>query len=326
MIELLESRFEIGPHELSISPSIGIALYPVDVSNFDELARSADAAMYRAKHGGRNTFRFFIVEIQAYSARIFTLENALRHAVERKQLSIHYQPQISAAGDYIVGAEALLQWNHPELGSVSSAEFVAVAESSGLISPIGEWVLRTACSQLKSWLDAGRQLPSLSVNLSAVQFWQEALPELVSQVFRESAVPPRRLELELTGSVAADDPMGAVAIIQRLLETGVRMSIDDFGTGHRSLSYLKRFKVNRLKIEQPFVRNVLDDPDDQAIVRFIISLESNLGLQTIAEGVETLAQKNYLCKLGCMEIQGYWLSRPLPVEQFEAFMRDRAGG
>lgn len=325
--KLLQSAllpFEIEPHELTVTPSIGIALFPADGADFDTLSRCADASMYRAKQSGRNAYRFFTSEMQARSERTLTLENALRRALERDQLRLNYQPQVSLATGTVVGAEALLRWNHPELGHVSPAEFIPVAESCGLILPIGEWVLRTAVQQLKAWLDAGMAPITISVNLSSLQFRHADLPELVSTILDEARLPPHLLELELTEGVAMTDPLGAIAVMNNLHDRGVRMSIDDFGTGYSSLSYLKKFQIYKVKIDQSFVRDITDDADDRAIVGAIISMASSLGMQTIAEGVETEGQLEFLKAKGCNEVQGYYFSRPLPMEQFEAFMCSRS--
>ena len=318
--ETVAHAYQIEQHELVITASIGIAMYPDDGEDFDTLSKSADVAMYRAKHDGRNSFRFFTAEMQVHSARSLQLENALRRALERDQLYLHYQPQMSLQHGRIVGAEALLRWQHPELGAVSPAEFIPIAESSGQILQIGEWVLRTAAQQMKSWMDSGLAPMIIAVNLSAVQFRHPNLPELVTQILDAVKLPPQYLELELTEGVAMHDPLGAIAIMDNLHERGVRMSIDDFGTGYSSLSYLKRFKVYKLKIDQSFVRDITDDPEDKAIVSAIISLASSLGLQTIAEGVETEGQLAFLREQGCDEVQGYYFSKPLPAEQFEAFV------
>jgi diguanylate cyclase (GGDEF)-like protein len=317
---LMQEPYQIEQHELAITPSIGIALFPADGADFDSLAKRADAAMYSAKQCGRNTFRFHTAAIHAQSARVLLLENALRRALERDQLQLHYQPQMSLEAGCIVGAEALLRWQHPELGSVSPAEFIPVAESSGLIASIGEWVLRTAVRQAKAWQDAGMAPIIMAVNLSPVQFRQPDLAELVGRTLEENGLAPQCLELELTESVASDNPANAVTVMNSLHALGVRMSIDDFGTGYSSLSYLKRFKVYKLKIDRSFVCNLLDDAEDRAIVIAILSLARSLGLRTIAEGVETEAQSDYLSGKGCDEIQGYWLSRPVPAAQFAAFV------
>jgi diguanylate cyclase (GGDEF)-like protein/PAS domain S-box-containing protein len=321
LLLLAREPYQIDHHELSITPSIGIALYPSDGADYGALAKCADAAMYLAKQGGRNASCFYTAEIQTRSTRMLLLENALRRALERGELQLHYQPQRSLHGPAVVGAEALLRWQHPELGWVSPAEFIPIAESSGLIAPIGEWVMRTALRQLKTWTDRGMRPITMAVNLSAVQFRQKNLPEMVSGILRASGVDARWLELELTESVASEDPIGATAVIRGLHACGVSMSIDDFGTGYSSLSYLKQFKVSKLKIDQSFVRGVTDDPDDQAIVSAIIDMARSLGMRTVAEGVETEAQMEFLRSRGCDEFQGYLFSRPLAPDGFEAFMQ-----
>ena len=311
--------FHLGPHELTVTPSIGIAMYPNDGTDFDTLCRCADVAMYRAKQDSRNCYRFHTAAMQAKSDRALILENALRRALERGQLSLHYQPQMTLATGHIMGAEVLLRWNHPELGAVSPAEFIPVAESTGLILSIGEWVLRNAVQQLATWIAQGLPPITLAVNLSSVQFRHADLPELVTTILQEAQLPAHLLELELTESVAMNDPMGAIAVMDQLHERGVRMSIDDFGTGYSSLSYLKKFRVYKLKIDQSFVRDITEDPDDKAIVGAIISMASSLGMQTIAEGVETAGQLAFLQANACMEVQGYFFSRPLPPQQFLTF-------
>ena len=314
-------HYQIEQHELVVTPSIGIAMYPDDGENFETLSMCADAAMYRAKRDGRNNYRFFTSEMQARSARNLQLGNALRRVLERDQLHLHFQPQISLESGRIIGAEALLRWQHPELGMVPPAEFIPVAEDSGLILPIGEWVLRSAVRQLKAWMDGGIAPMIIAVNLSAVQFRHSHLPELVSQILEEEGVPPQYLELELTEGVAMDNPLGAIAVMDNLHARGVRMSIDDFGTGYSSLSYLKRFQVYKLKIDQSFVRDITEDPEDKAIVAAIISMANSLGMQTIAEGVEIEGQLAFLREKGCSEVQGYYFSKPLPADQFETFVR-----
>jgi diguanylate cyclase (GGDEF)-like protein/PAS domain S-box-containing protein len=311
----------IDQQELAITFSIGIALYPTDGDSFETLAMSADTAMYSAKQAGRNAYRFFTADMQTQSSRTLQLENGLRRALELQQLHLVYQPQVSLLDGRVVGMEALLRWQHPTLGMVSPAEFIPIAEDSGLILPIGEWVLRSATQQMRVWLDAGLPVQQMAVNLSAVQFRQQNLPELVSQVLAEAGLPPHFLELELTEGVAMNDPLGAIAIMNQLHQRGVCLSIDDFGTGYSSLNYLKRFSVYKLKIDQSFVRDITDDPDDKAIVVAIIALARSLGFQTIAEGVETQGQLDFLRAQGCDEVQGYFYSKPLPVDGFEAFLR-----
>lgn len=324
LLQAVSQHYLIEQHELVITPSIGIAMYPSDGEDFDALSRCADIAMYRAKRDGRNNYRFFTPEMQARSARNLQLENALRRALERGQLQLHYQPQMSLQDGRIIGAEALLRWHHPEMGMVSPAEFIPVAEDSGLILPIGEWVLRTAIRQLKAWMDSGIAPMIISVNLSAVQFRQPKLLKLVTQILKEEGLPPQYLELELTEGVTMNDPVTAVKVMDNLHERGIRMSIDDFGTGYSSLSQLKRFQVYKLKIDQSFVRDVVDDPDDKAIVKAIINVAKGLGLRTIAEGVETQEQLEFLQENGCDEIQGFYYSKPITADQFATFVRGMA--
>jgi EAL domain-containing protein (putative c-di-GMP-specific phosphodiesterase class I) len=279
--------------------------------------------MYRAKRDGRNAYRFFTSEMQAQSARALQLENALRRALERQQLSLHYQPQLALEADgeaRIVGAEALLRWQHPELGWVSPAEFIPIAEATGLILPIGEWVLREALSQLSRWDDAGLPELTMAVNLSAVQFRHDGLPELVGRLLAELGMAPGRLELELTEGAAMDNPAVAITVMNELHARGVRLSIDDFGTGYSSLSYLKKFRVSKLKIDQSFVRDLTEDAEDRAIVDAVIRMAGALGLETLAEGVETEGQLAFLRRQGCQAVQGYLFSRPLPAATFVEFV------
>jgi diguanylate cyclase (GGDEF)-like protein len=326
LLEVIAEPYRIDHYDLNVSGSIGIALYPGDGGDLESLSKSADAAMYHVKQEGRRGYRFFTSEMQSRSARHLQLVNALRLALERDQMQVHYQPQIAMHGQAIVGAEALLRWTHPELGPVSPAEFIPAAEDSGLILPIGEWVLRQAARQAKQWMQDGLPPLVMAVNLSAVQFRHPDLPALVSRILDEEGLPPEYLELELTEGVAMHDPQGAIAVMNNLHERGVRMSIDDFGTGYSSLSHLKKFKVYKLKIDQSFVRDISTDPEDKAIVGAIINMAKSLGLQTIAEGVETAGQLAFLHEQGCDETQGYYFSRPLPAEQFAAWAQARLIG
>ncbi len=319
---LLGSPFQIDDLSLSVSASIGIALYPDDGQDFDRLAQHADAAMYRAKQEGRDRHRFFTAELQAQSARMLSLENALRQALHNDELHLHYQPQLSIDGRRLVGAEALLRWNHPQMGAISPAEFIPVAESSGLILPIGAWVLRTAAAQMQAWLQQGMPADTtMAVNLSLAQFNDAGLCDLVATVLEETGLPAACLELELTESVAMHKPAEVIEVVRRLRELGVRLAIDDFGTGYSSLSYLKQFEAHKLKIDQSFVRNLSQDSDDQSIVQAILGLAHSLDMLAIAEGVETREQQSELQLLGCDEAQGYLFSRPLPAEAFEAWVR-----
>jgi len=321
VLKVLSRPYQIEQYELAVTPSMGIAMYPSDGDNYDILSKCADTAMYRAKQSGRQTFRFFTREMQDRSDRALQLENALRRALELDQLSLRYQPQVSLESGRIIGVEALLRWRHPDLGEIMPADFIPVAEESGLILPIGEWVLRSAMRQVRDWFDRGMPALVLAVNLSAVQFRQANLPQLVSQILDECRLDPQLLELELTEGVAMENPVEAIAVMNEFHARGVRMSIDDFGTGYSSLSYLKRFKVGKLKIDKSFVRDISRDPEDEAIVEAIISLARSLGMRTVAEGVETAAQSSFLMSKGCNEGQGYLFSKPLLSDDFERFAR-----
>jgi len=324
LLQAATMPLQIRQHELTVTPSIGIAIYPKDGRDLDTLYKCADAAMYRAKEDGRNSYRFFSPELQAVSDRTLLLDNALRRALERNQLELVYQPQINLHSNQVIGAEALLRWNHPDLGAISPAEFIPIAESSGLILPIGEWVIRTALNELAQWIKRGMDPITMSVNLSAVQFRHAELPDLVSRILSDAGVPPELLELELTEGVAMRNPLNAIAVMDDLHRRGIRLSIDDFGTGYSSLSYLKRFKVYKLKIDKTFVRDITTDPDDKAIVGAVIGLASRMGMKTIAEGVETQGQLDFLRSEGCDEVQGYYISRPVTASAFENFTQARS--
>jgi diguanylate cyclase (GGDEF)-like protein len=319
LLQVISEPSRIEQYDLAVTASIGIAIFPNDGVDLETLSKSADTAMYRAKHEGRNGYRFFTSQMQARAIRSMQLLNALRHALELGQFQVYYQPQISIRDGRIIGVEALLRWQHPELGNVKPAEFIPVAEDSGLILTIGEWVLHTAVKQLKCWLDNGLSPMVMAVNLSVVQFRHSSLPDMVSRILNEVQLPSQYLELELTEGVAMNEPERAIAVMNNLHERGIRMSIDDFGTGYSSLNYLKRFKVYKLKIDQSFVRDIIFDPEDKAIVAAIISMSKNLGLKTIAEGVETYEQLAFLNEHGCDDAQGYYYSEPLSPAQIEAF-------
>ena len=323
LLESISRPCRIGPYDLVVTASIGIAVYPHDGEDLEALSRSADTAMYRAKQEGRNGYRFFTAEMQDRATRHMQLTHAMHRALELGQFRLHYQPQVAIGSGSIIGVEALLRWSHPDFGDLSPAEFIPVAEYSGLILPVGEWVLRTAMRQLKTWIERGHPPMLMAVNLSAAQFRHRSLPDLVRDILAEVQLPPEFLELELTESVAMHDPQGAIAIMDRLHERGIRMSIDDFGTGFSSLNYLKKFKVDKVKIDQSFMREIDSHAEDRAIVAAIISMSKNLGLLTIAEGVETSAQLAFLGEQGCDQAQGYYYCKPLPAAEFEAFMEKR---
>jgi len=323
LLTAIAEPYRIDHYDLSLTASIGIAVYPNDGADLETLAKNADTAMYRAKLEGRHGYRFFTPEMQARLVRNLQLVSALRLALEHDELQVYYQPQVSLKSGEVIGAEALLRWRHPIFGHVSPAEFVPVAEESGLILPIGEWVLRQAVRQAKTWMEEGFAPLVMAVNLSVVQFRHLDLPELVSRILDEEGLSAEYLGLELTEGVAMNNPQSAIAVMNNLYARGIHMAIDDFGTGYSSLSYLKKFKVCKLKIDQSFVRDIGTDPEDRAIVGTIIHMAKRLGLETIAEGVETAEQLAFLEEQGCDEVQGYYYSRPLPTEQFEAFVRAR---
>ncbi|SDL93186.1 diguanylate cyclase/phosphodiesterase [Oryzisolibacter propanilivorax] len=315
---------QLDGHELCLSPSMGIALFPEHGEDFEALIQAADTAMYHAKSDGRNSFRFFSPTMQAQSSRALQLTNALRRALEREQFTLHYQPQFDLATGVVCGAEALLRWQHPELGAISPAEFIPVAEDSGQIVAIGDWVLRNALAQLARWRAQGLTQLTLAVNLSAVQFRHPPLAELIERLLAEHQLPADRLELELTENVAVADARAAAQIMDRMHGQGVRLAVDDFGTGYSSLSQLKRFQIFRLKIDQSFVRDLDHDGNDRAIVSAIVRMAQALGMRTTAEGVETAEQLAYLREQGCDEAQGYHFARPMPAQDFERFVRQRA--
>jgi diguanylate cyclase (GGDEF)-like protein/PAS domain S-box-containing protein len=320
IIERIAEPFEIDQHELSISLSIGITVYPDDGKDFDTLLKQSDTAMYQAKDSGRNTYRFHTEQMNIDAVEHLRMRNGLRRALKRDEFVLHYQPQISLASGAVIGAEALLRWNHPELGMVAPGRFISVAEDTGLIVPMGDWVLREACRQSMAWRKA--ELPELvmAVNLSAVQFKRGDVLKSVTQALTESGLEPALLELELTESILIKDAEKVLATVRQLKSLGVKLSIDDFGTGYSSLSYLKKFDVDKLKIDQSFVRDMVDDPNDAAIVRAIIQMAKGLNLTTIAEGVEDERQLALLRLQHCDEVQGYHFARPMPADQFESFM------
>ena len=323
LLERVAQPCMVMGHELSLTLSIGIAMYPTDGATVDELTRCADTAMYRAKIEGRGTYQFFTAGMQQTSVRQMQLEAALRRAAERDELLLHYQPQLDARSGAVVGVEALVRWKHPELGMVSPGEFIPLAESSGQILAIGEWVLRSAVRQLQAWRQAGLVDLVVAVNLSAIQFRDPGLPELVEAILSEAGLPPACLELELTESVATGNPTAAIAMMDRLHALGVRLSIDDFGTGYSSLNYLKRFRIHTLKIDQSFVRDIGSDADDRAIVQAIVQMAHALQLTTIAEGVETDVQASFLRAQGCDVMQGFRFCRPVDAAAAQAWIQAR---
>ncbi|RJF95188.1 EAL domain-containing protein [Noviherbaspirillum saxi] len=305
--------------------SAGIAVYPTDGHDFETLITHADIAMYSAKEKGRNNFQFYAPTMNERAAKRLQLEGDLRRALERRELVLHYQPQIDVSTSRIVGAEALIRWQHPELGLISPAEFISLAEETGLIGAIGDWVLRTSCAQARHWELAGLGKLRIAINLSARQFNQPNLVRMVQSALADSGLQASDLELEITESTVMVDVQHAIRTLHELKSIDVNLSIDDFGTGFSSLSYLKQFPIDVLKIDQSFVHDLATDPDNAMIVMSVISLAHNLRLQVIAEGVETAEQLSYLREHKCDQVQGYLFSKPLPADKFERFLKQELG-
>ncbi len=318
--QALATPIALDGHTLRISVSQGISLYPLDAETYSDLVRNADAALLAAKNAGRNGYRFYEAAMNARIADQLALEMDLREALENNALHLHFQPQFTLNEARLVGAEVLLRWNHPVHGPISPARFIPVAEETGLILPLGAWVLRQACQQWRIWHEAGLNPPPLAVNLSAAQFQASGLPEEVAAVLAETGMPATSLELELTETIVAEDAERAETTMHRLADLGIHLSIDDFGTGYSSLAYLRRFPLHKLKIDQSFVRELANAGGSDVIVIAIIQLGKALGLTVIAEGVETPAQRDFLRQQGCDEVQGYLFGRPIPADQFTALL------
>ena len=316
IIAAVSEPYLIDAAELQVSASLGIALYPEDATNERELMAHADAAMYHTKQSGRNGYTFYTPSMQVSANLQLRLLQDLRRAIERGELLLHYQPKFKASGAPAVGAEALLRWQHPELGLLGPDIFIPIAERSGLIIPIGEWVLDQACAQLRQWHDGGHAHWTMAVNLSALQFAATGLPDMVRATLRRHGLPAERLTLEITETTAMKDVDSSLQILNALTTLGVRISIDDFGTGYSSLLYLKRMPATELKIDRAFVRELEESTEDAAIVASIVALGRSLQLQVVAEGVETAGQRDYLSELGCDQLQGYHLGRPMPPDEF----------
>ncbi len=303
--------------------SIGIGLYPRDGTDTSTLLKNADTAMYRAKADGGNQYAFYVHSMSMQALDSLRMEGALRRALERDEFRLHYQPQVDIATGAVVGVEALLRWQ-PQLGPmVPPGDFIPIAEQTGLIVPIGDWVLATACAQQKAWRDAGLPPLTVSVNLSARQFQHRDLVELVARLVRETGCDPACLALEITETAVMENPQAAVAIFRQLNEMGVQLAIDDFGTGYSSLAYLKRFPIDSLKIDRSFVSDITRDADDAAIVHSVIALAHSMNLKVVAEGVEDARQLQFLREHGCDQMQGYYVSRPVPAADIEKLLKNR---
>ncbi|MFZ1829789.1 MAG: EAL domain-containing protein [Candidatus Competibacteraceae bacterium] len=319
--KILAQPLVLAGHEVFVTPSIGIALFPDDGDSPEILLKNADLAMYLAKRQGRNLYRFYDPSLNEVALQRLTMENQLRKAIEQNELSIHYQPQLDLPSGRINGVEALLRWQSATLGAISPLDFIPLAEETGLIIPIGEWVLRTACQQARAWRQSGIDLERIAVNISVLQFVQPSFPALVARILGETGLEPEALELEIAESLLMKDPEGATCTLQALKNLGVQLAIDDFGTGYSSLSRLKQLPLDRLKIDKAFVREVNSQPDDAAIATAVIAMADSMGLRVIAEGVESEAQLCFLKSKQCDEVQGYYLSRPLPVSEITAMLQ-----
>jgi diguanylate cyclase (GGDEF)-like protein len=322
IISTIAAPIEVDGHELLVTCSAGVSLYPQDGRDVETLLKNADAAMYRAKEKGRNNFQFYTAEMNLQVNERLKTEASLRRALERNEFELYYQPRFEVRSGKPVGCEALLRWRHPERGLLLPERFIALAEETGLIVPIGEWVLQSACAQAKAWQKNGSSPIAVSVNLSLRQFKQDALVDAVEAALGRAGLSPCLLEMELTESLVMHDTDLAVRVLTRLREIGVKLSVDDFGTGYSSLSYLTRLPINALKIDQSFVQDVKGNggADEGIVAQTIISLAHNLKLKVVGEGVETEPQFQFLKKHGCDEAQGFHLGRPMPAPEFERFV------
>jgi predicted signal transduction protein with EAL and GGDEF domain len=325
LLAVLTVLYHIALHDLQVPVSIGVSIYPDDGEDTDALINNADTAMYHAKQKGRNNYQFFKQEMIIRAVERQFIEGSLGLALERGEFSLWYQPKIALGTRAIVGVEALLRWRHPERGFIPPAEFVPIAEDTGLILPIGQWVLREACRQSREWLESGLADLPVAVNISALEFRSQSFVESVRETLRTSGLPPRYLELELTESVLMQHAEPTVSMLKSLKALGVHIAVDDFGTGYSSLSYLRQFPVDSLKVDQSFVHAISSKSQDAVIVKAVISMGSSLGKRVIAEGVETREQLNFLTGAGCEEAQGYYFSRPLLPHKFAAFLQTGAG-
>ncbi len=321
LLGLMGRPVEVDDRSLQVTASVGVATFPEDGQDAEELLRNADAAMYRAKDNGGNTFELCTPELTALAVERLELQNGMRVALDKDEFVLHYQPLVSLGSGRIVGLEALIRWQHPQRGFLSPATFIPLAEETGLILPLGTWVLKVATAQLKKWIDMGLML-RMSVNFSARQFRERGLVSIVDDALTRSSLEPKHLEVEITESIAMEGAEIVVANLNTLRQMGVGIAIDDFGTGYSSMSYLKSFPVTSLKIDKSFVTDLPTNPADAGIVRAIVEMAHGSRLSVIAEGVETRDQFQLLQKYGCDEMQGYWVSRPLPVEGIEQKLQE----
>ncbi|PNU19057.1 hypothetical protein C2E25_14355 [Geothermobacter hydrogeniphilus] len=317
----LSPLLEIDSYQLCVTGSLGISVYPEDGADAEDLMRAADTALFRAKEKGRNTYQFYTPDMNARSCELLLLESSLRRGIEQQELVLHYQPQIDLFTGHVRGMEALVRWNHPQRGMIPPGDFIPLAEETGLIVPMGEWVLREACRQNRRWQALGFSPIRITVNISARQFLKGDLVQMVAEVLEETTLDPCFLELEITESMVMDDVETAIFIMAQLAALGVHLAIDDFGTGYSSLAHLKRFPLTTLKIDRAFVKDLTVNGEDEAIVRAIVALAHSLDLQVIAEGIETEEQYLFLKERGCEQGQGFLFSKPLPADKIRTFLR-----
>jgi diguanylate cyclase (GGDEF)-like protein len=320
MLTAVAECHSVEHHDLHVTTSIGISVYPEDGPDVATLVQNADTAMYQAKENGRHSYQYFKPVMNARAVERQSIEENLRRALQRGEFTVHYQPKINCRSGAITGAEALIRWAHPKQGLIAPSQFIPVAEDSGLILPIGNWVLREACKQARAWLDAGLPATTMAVNVSAIEFRGDGFLDGLFSILDETGLPPDLLELELTESVLMKHPESASAILQTLRRRGVQVAVDDFGTGYSSLSYLRRFQIDAIKIDQSFVGAITTAASDTSIVTAVISMGRSLKLRVVAEGVETLEQSTFLRAHECDEAQGFYFSRPVLPGQFASLL------
>ena len=318
IVKKFKKSLTIDDHILSTSASIGIAVYPEHGGTFEQLLQNADVAMYKAKENGKNNYCFFTQKMKHNLVGLFKMQNNLKNAIKNKEFILHYQPQVDLVENKIVGVEALIRWQHPSMGIIPPLQFIPTAENSGLIVPIGEWVIHEACKQGAIWNQEGKAIV-VAVNVSAVQFKRGNLLDVVKNALAVSKLDPKYLELELTESILINDTENVLETVKGIKELGIQLSIDDFGTGYSSLAYLKRFAVDKLKIDQSFVRDIINDKEDASIVKTIIQMAKSFNLKSIAEGVENGKVLKLLEEFGCDEVQGYHFAKPMMVEEFSNY-------
>jgi diguanylate cyclase (GGDEF)-like protein/PAS domain S-box-containing protein len=320
ILHVFATPFSLEKHEIFVTASIGVTIYPNDGDTAEKLMKNADTAMYHAKERGRNNYQFFSEEMNIRVSERLLMETGLRNALTRNEFLLHYQPRVNTASGRIVGVEALIRWQHPERGIISPDAFIPLAEETGLIVPIGEWVLRTACSQTRAWRDAGLKSMKVSVNISFRQFTHDNLPATIRGILQETGLEPSCLELEITESLIMIDPERAIILLNELKEMGISIAIDDFGTGYSSLSHLKRLPADILKVDKSFIRGICENKSDETLIATIINMGHNLGLSLVAEGVESEDQLLFLQNSNCQEVQGYYFSKPLSAESLQTLM------